>query len=157
MTRVRLPSLVGDVCRLLAGTLVVLGCTLASPGPTPHARAEPPEPSLAGEHPSRCEQLDPCPEWNVSISGTVTDRQGRPVEGANVIVEGVGMREMPPPETDPRGRYDYADYAMEPGAMTVTVTAEGYEDSSTEVTLRPGDTRVVDHVLTPRPTGSGGG
>jgi hypothetical protein len=156
MTRSRIRSVVGDACRALAGTLVLIGCTLGSPGSTGSASAAPPEPSLGWEYPSRCEQLDPCPEWNVSISGTVTDRQGRPVEGANVIVEGVGMREMPPPETDPRGRYDYADYAMEPGAVTVTVTAEGYEDSSTEVTLRPGDTRVVDHVLTPRPTGSGG-
>ncbi|MGV0372777.1 carboxypeptidase regulatory-like domain-containing protein [Corynebacterium pilbarense] len=87
-----------------------------------------------------------------SVSGSVKDQDGNPVEGATVVIDdGKGNRfEVP---TDRSGNVDVQDVPA--GDYTVTVTADGYNGGSTSVTVKPDEAATIPEVRLqekPQPT-----
>ncbi|WP_226005885.1 carboxypeptidase regulatory-like domain-containing protein [Natrinema salinisoli] len=74
-----------------------------------------------------------------TLEGTVTDADGEPITGATVTV---GDQET---TTDETGSYALD---LEAGEYTLTVSAEGYEDASEDVTIEVDETTTVDVTLT---------
>jgi hypothetical protein len=74
-----------------------------------------------------------------AIEGQVTDSVGNPVEGAEVIVEGVA-----PVMTDAEGNFAFA--GMYPGDYTVAASAKG-ESAEESVTVAEGETAYVTVAL----------
>ena len=79
---------------------------------------------------------------NGTISGTVTDSStGDPIAGATVTINGISV------STGTDGTYSIE---VPPGTYNVTVSADGYEDSSnTDITVVAEETTPVDFELTP--------
>ncbi len=76
-----------------------------------------------------------------TVTGTVTDENGNPVENANVQA---GSQET---QTDAQGQYSLSDVTV--GEVTVTATAPEYEETSTDVTVTEDSTTEQDLELTP--------
>lgn len=78
-----------------------------------------------------------------TLTGTVTDRKGEPLPGANVVVQGDTARYGA--SADVEGRYEISG----PVAGTYTVEARfvGYETASETVTLSADETRALDFTL----------
>jgi len=72
------------------------------------------------------------------ISGTVKDKSGNPIEGANVTVVGTEWFAI----TDGAGRYTISN--MLPGTYDLKILKEGYESVEvTDIVLEPGETRDI--------------
>lgn len=75
------------------------------------------------------------------VTGTVRDSLGLPVEGAQVLVSGTGLRG----ETDERGQFLLAKAAA--GAMTIRVRRIGFAPDSVTVDVQAGKTIAAQIVL----------
>lgn len=132
---------------LLVVALLPLRLAASPAAPPPLPLTEPTVAAVARAYyglvpPSRpaVEAFAPTP----GLSGRVTDRRGRPVEGAQVVVEPRGGAATPAVETttDGSGRYAVAPPAGEPGGeLTLTVTAPGFARWAL-ATARPADGRL---------------
>ncbi len=71
-----------------------------------------------------------------SISGTVTDQDGEPIDDADVeLVEGSNVIDTTITNND--GEYDFDN--VDGGTYTVRATKDGYEDDDRQVTITAGD------------------
>ncbi|WP_051703945.1 S8 family serine peptidase [Glycomyces sp. NRRL B-16210] len=82
-----------------------------------------------------------------SITGTVTDPDGAPLEGATLVFEGAFDRRA---TTGADGTYTVS-FALA-GPHSATVTKFGYQAGTGTVTVEPDETAEFDAVLTPLPT-----
>lgn len=78
-----------------------------------------------------------------TLTGTVTDRQGQTLPGANVVARGEDDRYGT--SADSRGRYELTN--LPPGSYEVEVSFVGYEPASKSVTLEEGGTRTLNFTL----------
>jgi len=80
-----------------------------------------------------------------TIEGTVMDSSsGEAIANATVTVNGMSAT------SNSSGAYVISD--VPPGNYTVTVSADGYEDSSETITVTAGETETLDFTLKPVPT-----
>ena len=77
-----------------------------------------------------------------TITGTVTDENGNPVEGATVSVDSGGE----PVTTDANGHFEIQAHA---GNRTLTISKDGYEDKTVSAEVTPGETTSVPPVELP--------
>lgn len=83
-----------------------------------------------------------------AVAGAVSDADsGEPVEGAEVTVTDGDGEPAGAAETGGFGGYAVRD--LEPGAYTVVVEADGYEDASRDTTVEVGETTAEDVALEP--------
>jgi len=84
------------------------------------------------------------------VRGTVTDGQGKPVEGAKVTLafQG-GLTRSYETTTDKSGVY--AQIGLAPGPYAVTASKEGIGSKTAEVTIKPGARMTVNLDLAPVP------
>lgn len=76
-----------------------------------------------------------------TVTGTVTDADGNPVENASVQAGGQDTR------TDAQGQYSLSDVTA--GEVTVTAAAPEYEEASADITVTEDSTTEQDLELTP--------
>jgi hypothetical protein len=82
--------------------------------------------------------LLPAPSWAAafgSVTGTVHDARGKPVNNAKVVLESVAHR-IRVRRTDARGRFEFPTVAI--GDYRLTVTHSGFTPSSQTVTVEAG-------------------
>ena len=90
--------------------------------------------------------LQPAPTTG-TISGTVTDAStSKPIAGASVSTQPA----MTTATSDAQGNYAISD--VDEGSYTVTASASGYMDNSTNVTVTAGQTTTCNLELEPEPT-----
>jgi outer membrane cobalamin receptor len=124
------------LCAILIILTGTVGKANASPGPSALGFG----PS-AFEHESLESRAESRPNESGAIAGTVTDPDGRPVGGAEVLLTraaSVALRTR----TDADGRYELRE--VPPGRYEVTVAREGFLADPREVTITSGDARHVD-------------
>ena len=73
----------------------------------------------------------------VAISGRVSDTDGSPLVGANILVKGAENISV----TDENGRYQLR--RMDPGSYTVVVTYVGYRPAERSVAVEPGRSEAI--------------
>lgn len=86
-----------------------------------------------------------------TISGTVTNPDAEPVVGAAVRIENTDLSTS----TDDDGNYSFED--VDAGTYQVSVEAEGYEPTSSEVVVESGTVVELDFTLEPVDGDDGGG
>lgn len=80
-----------------------------------------------------------------SVAGTVADRSGAAVPGAQVTVRAVSSGEARTAVTNPQGRFDVAP--LPPGTYHVEVQAQGFNTLSHELTVQPSERTSLDAKL----------
>ena len=115
------PSRIGSCSRVTVALALAVACLVIAP----RARAQDAEPT-------------------VTLSGRVTDGEGRAVGGAEIIVAGLDGSVR----TGEDGRFRIS--GIDPGARTVTARRLGFAPATTTAMLGPGE-RTVDLVLRPFP------
>jgi iron complex outermembrane receptor protein len=80
-----------------------------------------------------------------TLTGTVTDRDGVPLPGANVLVQSDTARYGGPANSE--GRYSIS--GLPPGRYTIEARFVGYESTSKSATLSAGQTRTMSFTLHP--------
>jgi outer membrane receptor protein involved in Fe transport len=79
---------------------------------------------------------------DIPLMGTVTDRQGHALEGAEVSVQDPDGRQVAHASTGREGRFSLD--GIEPGTYLVTVGAKGFGESSRTAVVAAGQSRVLD-------------
>lgn len=79
---------------------------------------------------------------NGNISGKVTDSKGVSIPFANVIIEGTTIGSA----SDMNGMYSIEK--IQPGTFTIKASVIGYRESTSEITVKSGETTTHDFVLT---------
>ena len=80
-----------------------------------------------------------------SLSGRITDTQGRGVPGVTVTARGPGAAAPVAATSDDTGAYALA---LEPGSYTVRFALDGFGTEQRDVRVTPGDVQVLDILLT---------
>jgi hypothetical protein len=84
------------------------------------------------------------------LRGTITGPNGRRIAGALVTPQSVDVPAKAVPElavlSDDDGRYEWT---LDPGKYEITVSADGYQTQTKNVTVEPGDAAPLDFVLQP--------
>ena len=95
-------------------------------------------------HSARAQQPQP-----VTVSGTVTNDAGQPMQGASVALVGLGLGAM----TAEDSKYSFTVPAARASGQTATLEARrlGFRPSQFQVTLTPGTTITHDFTLTANP------
>ncbi|NSL86263.1 TonB-dependent receptor [Chitinophaga sp. Mgbs1] len=78
-----------------------------------------------------------------SVRGEVTDQEGRPVNGATITLQGIGLHTV----ADRHGRFRVEKIA--PGSYILRITAVGYATAEQQVTIAPGVSAVIAIRLQP--------
>ncbi len=79
------------------------------------------------------------------VRGTVTDAEGKPVEGARIIFKFEGISRDQETRTDGKGIY--AKVGMAPGPYTLVAEKQGMGTKTANITLRIGDRLIVNFEL----------
>ena len=83
-----------------------------------------------------------------SVSGSVQDAQGKPLDGANITIESVGTGRKFTVKTDAKG--DFLQVGLTKGAYKITVEKDGLKaDSTVNVASSNGATRLAPMRLAP--------
>jgi Carboxypeptidase regulatory-like domain len=90
---------------------------------------------------------------SATLSGTITDPLGSPVPNASVSVKNVSSGQTGKARADSAGRYKFSNLA--PGDYTVSVSAQGFESQSAQVTLGAGAAQKLDLALVRPSSGAG--
>ncbi len=83
------------------------------------------------------------PPTVATLTGKITDADGKPIEGAQVTVSPRGKKA----NTDAKGVFWF--FALKPGEYTVKTTLDGYETGKMSLTIKAGDIAQADITMKP--------